>query len=42
MDLRQICEQDNLSKVQLEQKIDRSVNQFNSADVAPVNQIGIK
>ena len=39
MDERQICEQDNLSEVQLEQAIDQTVHQFNSVDIPLVNDI---
>ena len=38
MDERQICEQDNLSEVQLEQEIDRAVHQLNSVDIPLVNR----
>ena len=39
MDKRQICEQDNLSEVQLEEASNRNVHQFNSVDIPLVNQI---
>jgi hypothetical protein len=39
IDERQICDQDNLSEVQLEQAIDRTVHQINSTDIPLVNQI---
>ena len=38
MDERQLCEQDNLSEVQLEQDIDRAVHQLNSVDILLVNR----
>ena len=39
LDERQICDQDNLSEVQLEQDIDRAVHRLNASDIPLINRI---
>ena len=33
MNIRRICEQDNVSEIQLEQGVDQCMKQFNSVDI---------